>query len=100
MPITRHDKPVYNLTCDICGTVAEHEGMICRFDSREGAASYADDFDWRGPSCLNDGEPTLCPDCAAKADEQEARERSDREHHEAEIAAAIQYTTGDLGAGA
>lgn len=88
MPITRYDHPVFRLTCDGCGVVAEHDdGMPWYFESRDGAASWAHDFGWDGPWCLNAGIPTHCPDCAAR----KARAKSDEEHHQAEINAAINY---------
>lgn len=95
MAITRHNRPVFNLTCDTCGQTADHDGMPIRFDSRDSAANYAHDFGWDGPWCLNPGEPAHCPDCAARKAEKEAREKSDQEHHEAEIAAAIRYALTD-----
>lgn len=96
MPIRKHDRPVYNLACDTCDTVAEHDdGMQWRFDSRDSAASWAHDNDWDGPWCLNDCIPTHCPDCASRKADEEARAKSDQEHHQAEINAAINYAMNE-----
>ncbi|MFB7278085.1 hypothetical protein ACFCZV_13335 [Streptomyces hydrogenans] len=94
MTIAKVDHPVFKLTCDTCGIDAEHEGLTAFFTSRESAARYAEDFDWDGPWCLNAGIPTHCPDCAAEQREQKARARSDQEHHEAEMDAAIRHALG------
>ncbi|MFE0651011.1 hypothetical protein ACFVZH_20720 [Streptomyces sp. NPDC059534] len=91
MPIAKVDHPVFKLTCDTCELDAEHDGLTAYFTSRDSAASYARDFDWDGPWCLNPDIPIHCPDCAAQQREQKARAQSDQEHHEAEIAAAVRY---------
>jgi hypothetical protein len=94
--IAKYDRPVYKLTCDTCGTDATHDdGMPWYFESRDVAAIWARDFEWDGPWCLNDGVPTHCPDCAAKAAEEKARAESDQEHHQQEINAAISYALND-----
>lgn len=98
MPINRYDHPVFKLTCDGCGVDAEHDdGMPWYFESRDGAAMWAHDFNWDGPWCLNAGIPTHCPDCAARKAEEKARAKSDEEHHQAEINAAINYALTEGG---
>lgn len=94
MPISRTNRPLYTLVCstETCDIVATHDdGMPWHFESRDSAAGWAHDNNWDGPWCLNDGIPTHCPDCARQAAEKKAREESDREHHQAEITAAINY---------
>ncbi|MEV1063418.1 hypothetical protein [Streptomyces sp. NPDC050263] len=99
MSIIKNTQPLYALTCDTerCAAVAEHDdGMPWYFQSRDAAAGWAHDNEWEGPHILNDGAPAYCPDCARNRAEAEARTRSDREHHQAEINAAIAYAIEEL----
>ncbi|WP_330349615.1 hypothetical protein [Streptomyces sp. NBC_00582] len=99
MSILKRNEPLYTLACNTerCAVIAEHDdGMPWYFESPEAAASWAHDNEWDGPDILNDGAPAYCPDCTLTRQEAEARAASDREHHQAEINAAIAYALEEL----
>lgn len=67
MSITKHDRPVYNLTCDECDYVCdEDDGGILRFDSIEGARMWASDSGW-GDNQHWPNPRMTCPACEGKA---------------------------------
>lgn len=69
MPVAKHDRPVYNLTCDTCDYVADEDGDgILRFDSIEGARCWAADEGWDDNSHWPNPKMT-CPACVAKAED-------------------------------
>jgi hypothetical protein len=99
VPILKNTEPLYTLACNTerCHAIAEHDdGMPWYFQSRDTAASWAQDNEWDGPHILNDGAPAYCPDCVRERQEAEARARADREHHQAEISAAIAYALEEM----
>ncbi|MCX4801747.1 hypothetical protein OG594_08795 [Streptomyces sp. NBC_01214] len=88
MPITPHPKPVYSLTCDNddCCYLADIDGDgRLYFESPEEARAWA--FGWGWARDVTDSTRLLCMNCAAE----QAGTQSDLDHHNAEIAAAVQY---------
>jgi hypothetical protein len=87
MPITIHDQPSYAIDCDRCDAPAEHDdGTPVLFAEKHAAATWARNNGWQVTTAS--GEQLLCTECAIDV-------ANETEHAE-EIAAAVQYATGDL----
>jgi hypothetical protein len=81
MPITLHDQPSYELTCDRCGAPAEHDdGTVVLFDTKATTRAWAS-------AEASIGDELLCAEDAVDA-------ANEREHAD-EIAAAVQYAMGE-----
>lgn len=71
MPVTKHDRPVYNLTCDGCDYVADEDGDgVMRFESIEGARQWAYAEGWSDSGRWPNPE-MHCPACVAKSEPDE-----------------------------
>lgn len=86
MPVTIHDQPSYAIDCDRCDTPAEHDdGTPTLFTEEDAATTWARNNGWQVTTSA--GEQLLCTECAIDA--------ANEQEHAQEIAAAIQYATGD-----